>query len=680
MKKLLSIILTLSLFVSLITTNVYALTSNIGVTYQGYIQSKGWLSWVSNEAILGTPGQTLKLEALRINLTNLPSGAKIKYETHLESLGWQAPVYNGAISGKPTSGLRIEAMKISLENLSDYSVHYQTYVQNLGWQGWVSDGQVSGTIGKSLKVEAVRIKVVQKIHPTSITLNKNATTVTVGLQELLVATIDPSTSTNKSIKWTSSDKGIVTVDSTGKITGINPGTATITATTVDGGKSASCIVNVNGKADAEASVTYKGYVNSIGWQDTVSNSSIAGTTGQSLRLEALKINLVNVPKGAKIKYQVHVNNLGWLPPVYDGNLAGVIGKGLQIEAIKITLENMPGYSVEYKAQSQNVGWQSWMKNGEISGTVGRSLRLEAIKIRIVKNVYVQYQAHVEGIGWKSPVTSGTITGTDGQFLRVEALNIKLINAPKGATIKYQAHVENIGWQGWKSEGEISGTVGQSLKVEALKIQLVNAPGYSIQYQADIENLGWQTWVQDGQVAGTSGFNLRIKGLRIKVIPNTENLKTPAITPPPFSLFTSTKYKLVSYLNPTPNRVSVGRRAIELHGGITINNCVYFSSEAHRRIGFNVPLWMSNTKNYVPYLSSLGYKKVYNRDLLTPGSVCFTINDYGGNPTHTFVFMDWVNPDDHTLAYVVDNQAGNTIHIRSMLQSGESDAFAFFMTK
>ena len=42
-------------------------------------------------------------------------------------------------------------------------------------------------------------------------------------------------------------------------------------------------------------------------------------------------------------------------------------------------------------------------------------------------------------------------------------------------------------------------------------------------------------------------------------------------------------------------------------------------------------------------------------------------------------MGWVNPDDHTQAYVADNQAG-TIHIRSMIQTTEHDAFAYSMHK
>lgn len=50
----------------------------------------------------------------------------------------------------------------------------------------------------------------------------------------LVATITPSDATNRVLKWTSSDDTIATVTSTGEVTGVAAGTATIKATATDG--------------------------------------------------------------------------------------------------------------------------------------------------------------------------------------------------------------------------------------------------------------------------------------------------------------------------------------------------------------------------------------------------------------------------------------------------------------
>jgi hypothetical protein len=78
---------------------------------------------------------------------------------------------------------------------------------------------------------------------TGITLNKNATTLSVGEEETLTANVLPANASNKNINWTSSDNTKVSVAG-GKITAVAAGTVTITATTADGGKKATCQVTV----------------------------------------------------------------------------------------------------------------------------------------------------------------------------------------------------------------------------------------------------------------------------------------------------------------------------------------------------------------------------------------------------------------------------------------------------
>ncbi|MDR4022886.1 MAG: Ig-like domain-containing protein [Eubacteriales bacterium] len=61
----------------------------------------------------------------------------------------------------------------------------------------------------------------------------------------LKATVTPSSATNKNVTWESSNTAVATVDSNGLVTGVKEGTATITVTTEDGGKTATCTVNVS---------------------------------------------------------------------------------------------------------------------------------------------------------------------------------------------------------------------------------------------------------------------------------------------------------------------------------------------------------------------------------------------------------------------------------------------------
>lgn len=86
-----------------------------------------------------------------------------------------------------------------------------------------------------------------------------------------------------------------------------------------------------------------------------------------------------------VKYQTHIQNIGWKSWTSNGNSAGTTGQSLRIEAVKLELVNMPGYSIKYQTHIQNVGWQPWVGDGEISGTTGKGLRMEAIRIIIVKS-------------------------------------------------------------------------------------------------------------------------------------------------------------------------------------------------------------------------------------------------------------------------------------------------------
>ena len=62
----------------------------------------------------------------------------------------------------------------------------------------------------------------------------------------LTATVNPSDAYNKSIRWTSSNEAVATVDSNGRVEAKQVGTAVITATATDGSNvSASCVVKVD---------------------------------------------------------------------------------------------------------------------------------------------------------------------------------------------------------------------------------------------------------------------------------------------------------------------------------------------------------------------------------------------------------------------------------------------------
>ncbi len=81
---------------------------------------------------------------------------------------------------------------------------------------------------------------------TGIYLNKESTTIAAGNIENLFALVTPADATNQNVTWTSSDSSIASVDiASGAVTGIAAGgPVTITATTADGGKTATAYVTV----------------------------------------------------------------------------------------------------------------------------------------------------------------------------------------------------------------------------------------------------------------------------------------------------------------------------------------------------------------------------------------------------------------------------------------------------
>ena len=85
------------------------------------------------------------------------------------------------------------------------------------------------------------------ISVTGIALNKTSLSLSEGEEFTLEATVTPDNATNKEITWASDNEAVVTVSSEGVVKALRAGTASITATTVDQGKTANCAVIVKEK-------------------------------------------------------------------------------------------------------------------------------------------------------------------------------------------------------------------------------------------------------------------------------------------------------------------------------------------------------------------------------------------------------------------------------------------------
>lgn len=156
--------------------------------------------------------------------------------------------------------------------------------------------------------------------------------------------------------------------------------------------------------------------------------------------------------------------------------------------------------------------------------------------------------------------------------------------------------------------------------------------------------------------------------------------------------TTLQNSMYNFLKGKYNRISVYNSAAKLHGGKTANTCVFFVAEALRRNKVQIPTSMGNTGKLISYLKSEGWKKSTDYKKLVKGDLCFTTGenlDKHKTPTHTYIFMGWVNEGKYDYAYICDNQAKDyknmiyhvrNITVKTYVKGKLKDPFNFFMYK
>lgn len=142
----------------------------------------------------------------------------------------------------------------------------------------------------------------------------------------------------------------------------------------------------------------------------------------------------------------HVQRTGWLPQTTAaGAIAGTTGQSRRLEALKLTLsgasvmtsaEKVSG-GIEYRAHLQRKGWETdWVRDDAQCGTTGQSRRLEAVQIRLYgdmeKKFDVYYRVHVQRIGWMGWAKNGQEAGTQGMSRRAEAVQVVLVEKDTAA--------------------------------------------------------------------------------------------------------------------------------------------------------------------------------------------------------------------------------------------------------
>lgn len=304
----------------------------------------------------------------------------VSYQTQIENIGWEVDAgiglkSNGEASGTFGQSLRLEGIKINLDAQGlDLGVSYQTHIQNTGWEadnsrGWQSDGAMSGTEGEFKRLEAIQIKLTgSDAEQFDIYYQVHA----------------------QNIGWMGWAKNGESAGTAGyayrleaiKIVVVPKGQEPPTVTTTP------AFLTYPG-------VSYQTQIQNLGWEvdgglGLKTNGEASGTSGQSLRLEGIKINPDTQGYDFGITYQTHIQDIGWEADTgrgwkSDGSMSGTEGESKRLEAIQIKLTGPAAgqFDIYYQVHAQNFGWMGWAKNGESAGTAGYAYRLEAIKIMLV---------------------------------------------------------------------------------------------------------------------------------------------------------------------------------------------------------------------------------------------------------------------------------------------------------
>ena len=155
------------------------------------------------------------------------------------------------------------AATVAPENATDKTVTWSSdktdiaTVDSTGKVTAVKEGTttITAKAGEKTATCTVTVKAKGTVSVTGVTVNPATVKLDVGKTTVLGVTITPENATEKGVTWKSFDESKATVDAKGCVTAKAEGTVTITATTKDGSKTASCTVTISKSYDPKTDTT-----------------------------------------------------------------------------------------------------------------------------------------------------------------------------------------------------------------------------------------------------------------------------------------------------------------------------------------------------------------------------------------------------------------------------------------
>ena len=217
----------------------------------------------------------------------------------------------------------------------------------------------------------------------SVELNTNKVELSVGEANKLVATVTPEAATNKEVTWNSSKPEVATVDKEGKVVAQKPGTTTITVTTVEGNKTATCEVTVKETPVAVAGVGLN--TNDLKLSVGEANKLVAtvtpeAATNKEVTWNSSKPEVATVDKEGKVVAQkpgtttitvttVEGNKTATCEVTVKETPVAVAGVGLNTNDLKLSVGEANKLVATVTPQNATNPKVKWSSNNQVVATV-----------------------------------------------------------------------------------------------------------------------------------------------------------------------------------------------------------------------------------------------------------------------------------------------------------------------
>ena len=453
-----------------------------------------------------------------------PDGAaavSLSYSAHVSNIGWMGAVAGGETAGTTGRGLPLEALRLVLsdastgEPLGEDAISVEAHVAGIGWQAAVGNAGTVGTTGQSRAVEALRVRLSD------------------GLSARYTVWYRVHSAEFGWLGWAcdGADAGSA---------GYGRAAQAVQVAVLPKGDPAPGDTSTPfaDRSSEPPSVSYRAHVAGIGWQGSVSDGAVAGTTGQGRALEALSGSVSWYGHGSSaLEVRAHVSSVGWQG--WASGTAGTTGRALAVEALQFRLsgEAASSYDVWYRVHCADYGWLGWAKDGASAGTVGLSKAVQAVQVVLVPKggsapgpAGGAFRGAGERLSGSALSVSGSPAGSSssGGVLTLGSEGGPVLgsvaavvdNLESDGSVCYRGLLLGSGWQGEpSSDGAQLGAPDGGLQLKAVRFELSGglAERYDVWYRSCDSARGWTGWASSGEPSGVESGASGLTAVQVALV-------------------------------------------------------------------------------------------------------------------------------------------------------------------